>query len=419
MEDKKRGATTKKTPTEDNNSINNNRQSINKETETIKGGDFGALGFGQAHLTTKESPAEMKGDTGVTALTREQDFKAVGTLSKMPLSLMKTASRITGRDIGQRSFFKNPYYDENPTPQVEKLPQNTMMVAQELILSWQTRKDKGGAYVIKSLNEMAEKLGMTPQKLKIHLVKLGGFFIPFAQRVEVKRGGKTKGAIEFGNDRPFDIRFIVLDEEDTRDSERIGTRYSSYPKGAYTYQVKVILSPPLQQALEGAGLGYVLASEGFIPFVKDLSEMAYKIFNFSGSNTPKRGRQGIRFEVLIKQENLDLESRVAKRGKGNVIREIQIALEELKNGGHITKWEYIKEKDDLFKWSYSDFIIKHKEFIREKQLVSGDKKAEDFVDFNDETIPKEKRKNAYVKWATKKGTSKKKVQNIARKKFKN
>jgi len=419
MEDKKRGATTKKTPTDHNNSINNNRQSINKETETGRGGTYGALRFGQTNTTTGENPAEMKGDTGVTALTREQDFKAGETLSKMPLSLMKTASRITGRDAGQRNFFKNPYFDDSTTPQVEKLPKNTMMVAQELMFLWQANKDKDGNYTIKSLSKMAEKLGMTPQKLKLHLVRLGGYLMLTAQRVEVKVGGRVKGATDYELTQPFRVRFRVLDGEDTEGDERIGTRYSSYPKDKYVYAVIVSPSELLQEAIEGRGLGYVLTSEGFIPFVKDLSEMAYKIFNFSGSNTPKRGRQGIRFEVLIKQENLDIESRVTKRGKGNVIREIQIALEELKNMGHITKWEYIKERDDLFKWSYSDFIIKHKEFIREKQLVSGDKKAEDFVDFNDETIPKEKRKNAYVKWATKKGTSKKKVQNIARKKFKN
>lgn len=373
MEDKKRGATTKKTPTDHNNSINNNRQSINKETG--RGGTYGALRFGQTNTTTGENPAEMKGDTGVTPLTREQGYIVKRPLHKQARGYLKTTASLVGKDTsGQKSLFEIPHFDTAINPYKEVLTKMTAITGNLLIALWQANKDKDNVYKITNLSEIARKLGVEPKELKLYLIYLGGYQRPITTLSIIKRKGKKdKRILSIYHDKIFYIKFNIRLKDNEREDEfnndtRIGTNYLNFIKDRDIESVDVIPSITLQEELRGDGLGNVLVDDGFVAFSLGLSDLAYKLFCFSSSNKPTFK---IGFKKLIGKNYLNLESQVfgsykngkrikAGQGKPKILKTINSALKELEEKGHLTKWTY-DEETGFFNWTYSDTVIKHKE----------------------------------------------------------
>lgn len=377
MEDKKRGATTKKTPTDHNNSINDNRQSINKETETIRGGTFGALRFGQTNTTTEENPAEMKGDTGVTPLTREQGYIVKRPLHKQARSYLKTTASLVGKDTsGQKSLFEIPHFDTEINPYKEVLTKMTAITGNLLIALWQANKDESGVLTIKNLSDLARQLKTTPQELKLYLIYLGGYQIPITKAKVIKEGKKRTQALSLYHDKIFRIEFNIRlkdneKESDFNNDERIGTRYLNFIRNREIYSVEVTPSSSLQEELQGKGLGNILVDDSFVAFCLGLSDLAYKLFCFSGSNVPTFK---IGFKKLISKKYLNIETQVygeyrnGKRvksgaGKTRMINRIKTALDELEERGHLKKWEY-EEDGEFFKWSFTDTVFKHKELLK-------------------------------------------------------
>jgi hypothetical protein len=114
--------------------------------------------------------------------------------------------------------------------------------------------------------------------------------------------------------------------------------------------------------------------DSFVAFSLDLSDLAYKIFCFSGSNKPS---YKIGFDKLISQKYLNLENQVkgtynkaGKRikkgaGKVRVLSGLKDAFKELLANGYFKEWKYDEAKD-MFSWTYSNKIIKHKDFTRKE-----------------------------------------------------
>ena len=184
--------------------------------------------------------------------------------------------------------------------------------------------------------------------------------------------GKTR--ISISNDFLFSVKwnFLLKDSEYDKirsDDEKVGTRLSYYLKNVPIESIEIKPNPYFIEELEGRGLGNILVSDDFLAFSQGLSDIAYKIFSLSGSNTP---HFKIGFKKLIGKKYLNLESQVygvkndrgkrirAGRGKPYAIEKIKEGFIELQDKGHIKSWSY-EEKKDFFIWEYTNKIFKHKE----------------------------------------------------------
>lgn len=285
------------------------------------------------------------------------------SLHKQSRTLLKTLGGIVGRDTAQPSLFDLPRFEKNVNPYKEIISRNTAITGNLLISLWQRNKNQEGVYVIENLSEIAKILNFTPQDLKIYLVYLGGYQYPVTTLKEkVLRSGKTQKILSIYHDKLFTIRFNIKlgdkeKESDFNEDLKVGTRFLSFIKERDIESIEVKPSEPLIDDLYGNRLGNILTDEGFFAFALGLSDMAYKLLVFSGSNKPK---QTIGITRLI--ESLQLKGQITKQGKPRVLASIKKALEELKTNGHITQWGF-DEKREMFTWEYSNKIFKHKDLL--------------------------------------------------------
>lgn len=281
------------------------------------------------------------------------------TLHKQSRSALKTFSLLTGRDKTQVSLFEKPRFEEGINPYKESIARNTAIVGNYLIKLWQ-QKNKDGVCTIDNLTKVAKKLNMIPQDLKTYLVYLGGYQYPvITTKDKITKGGKMQRILSTYTTNIFIIKFnSKLKKNETEDSFnkdlRVGTRYLSFIKNRDIDTVEVEPNPALRDDLQGKRLGNILTSDDFFVFALGLTDMAYKLFTFSGSNEPVKK---IRLDKLI--DSLGLEEQTKKQGKPRILRTIKKALNELKTKGHFIKWEYQEDKE-MFDWEYSNKIFKHK-----------------------------------------------------------
>lgn len=316
--------------------------------------------------------------TGSLAPTTPEKFYNVKdspepTLHKQARGYMKTTASLVGKDMEQeRSLFTLPSYDYDTKALKDTLSKNTAITGNLLIALWQNHKDERGYYVIDNLTSIANLLKITPQDLKIYLIYLGGYQYPIIRAGVNKEGKKI---ISFSSDKLFYIRFNMrLEAGETEATftkdERIGNNYVSFIRNRGIDTIEIMPSVSIQEDLKDHSktLGNVLVDDAFIAFCLGLSELAYKLFCFSGSNKPSFK---IGFDKLISKKYLNLEKQVkgvydgtgkrqsAGQGRTRVLTRISKALQELLDKGHLTEWYYNEEKD-MFSWTYTSKIIKHK-----------------------------------------------------------
>lgn len=301
-------------------------------------------------------------------------FSHLTTLHKQPRGFLKTVARMVGKDTTQESLFIVPYFDQSPEPYKEVFSRKTAITGNYLLKLWQNGINK-----IKNLSKVAKELGVEPSELKLYLICLGGYQMPVTQLRTIEEGGKKKRILSTYSDKIFYIKFnhILKDDEqedDFNEDFRVGTRYVSFIRDREIESIEFVPSATLQSELKGKGLGNILVDDGFIAFALGLSDLAYKLLSFTGSNVPT---YKMSFDKLIKKEHLNLErlvygvyNKAGKRikngqGKPRVLQRIKDAFEELKTKGHIKDWDY-NEQTDYFIWTCTDKVIKHKEHLKEK-----------------------------------------------------
>jgi len=291
-------------------------------------------------------------------------------LHKQPRGLLKTTASTVGKDNDSLSLFSLQTYDESLQPSRETISRNTAITGQYLIALWQKNKDEDGIYKIKNLSEIARPLNVTPQELKNYLIYLSGYIYPVTTRERLPNG-KTRMYIT--NDLLFKVRWSFLfkdgeDEKQYNNDKRVGTRLSNYIKDLPVESVEITPNKSFIEELEGSGLGNILVSDEIVAFSLNLTPTAYKLFCLSGSNRPTFK---ISLKKLVDKKYLNLESLLygvydkgkrirAGKGKPYVLTKIEEALNELQKAGHIASWNY-EEKDEMFSWTYTDKIYKHKE----------------------------------------------------------
>lgn len=295
-------------------------------------------------------------------------------LHKQARGYLKTSASLVGKETGQASLFALPAYDDNINPFKQVLSKNTAITGTLLLALWQKNKDDRGVYKISNLTDIASLLQTTPQELKIYLICLGGYQYP------IVNFDKEKRILSIHHDKLFYIKFNIrlkAGETESSFSEdyRVGTSYLNFIKDRDIESVEIAPAQSIIKELEGKGLGNVLVDDYFVAFSLGLSDIAYKLFCFSSSNLPTFK---IGFKKLVSKKYLNMEKQVfgiynkqgkrlsAGQGKARVLDTIKGGLTELQSKGHLKEWDY-NEKDDFFKWRYSNKIIKHKELLEPKE----------------------------------------------------
>jgi len=282
-----------------------------------------------------------------------------------------------GRDTSdQKSLFDIPHFDTAIDPYKETLAKMTAITGNLLLSLWQANKDDNNIYKITNLSEIARVLGTTTQELKLYLIYLGRYQRPIAKLEIIKEAGKKdKRILSTYSDKIFYINFNtrLKDNEKEEDFNNDARGYLSFIKDRDIESVDIMPSESIQEELGGDGLGYVLVDDSFVAFSLGLTDLAYKLFCFSGSNKPTFK---IGFSKLIDKKYLSLNSQVygtfnkagirTKKGAGKVriLQTIKDALTELKEKGHLINWNYA-EQTEFFSWTYSNAVIRHKELLKQ------------------------------------------------------
>jgi hypothetical protein len=315
---------------------------------------------------------DLKTEALKTPETRDKFFTAIKPttqLHKQARGYLKTTASLVGKDTSQqKSLFEIPHFDTAISPYKEVLSKMTAITGNLLLALWQANKDDKNIFTITNLSDIARQLGVEPKELKLYLIYLGGYQRPLTQLKIVKeQGKKDKRILSIYHDKIFYIKFNIRLKDTERETDfnndaRVGTNYLNFIKDRDIESVEVMPSLSLQEELQGSGLGNVLVDDNFVAFSLGLSDLAYKLFCFSGSNRPTFK---ITFIKLIGKNYLNLEEQLKKQGKPRILQTIKNALTELQTKSHLKKWDY-NEQTELFNWTYTDAVIKHKELLREK-----------------------------------------------------
>ena len=314
-------------------------------------------------ITDDKTITEASG-AKLTAITiREPD-----RLHKQSRGLQKTIARLAGKDTEnpQGNLFVLPTYQSDTNPYKDTLTKNTGILAQYLFALWQAKKNSEGYYRIENLTQTALELGWTSQDLKTYFICLGGYQYP------ITKFDKGKGIMTLYTDKIFKVKFnINLNSGETENSftndDRIGTNLVSFIKSREVASIDIEPSNSFIEDYNGRGLGNVfVVSDGLTAYCLGLSLLAYKIFCFSGSNKPS---YKIGFDKLI--ESLNLSRQLKTNGKPRILKNIEKALNELQTTGHLTNWAFDK-KAELYSWTYTNKIIRHKELLPKKEQPAGE-----------------------------------------------
>jgi hypothetical protein len=301
----------------------------------------------------------------LTALTtREPD-----RLHKQSRGYLRTTAKLVGRDLQEgANLFSLPTFESDIAPRKEIISKNTGILGNTLLNLWQLNKNQEGYYRIENLTALADTLGVIPQDLKTYLIYLGGYQYPVVQTKKKFYKGKERNIMTTYSDKLFYVKFnieIKAGEQITND-DKTGTNYANFIKDRAVLSVDIAPSQSFIEDIQGRGLGNVFATDNFTAYCLDLSDLAYKIFCFSGSNKP---RYKIGFDKLIK--SLNLSRQLKTNGKPRILKNIEKALNELQTTGHLTNWAFDK-KAELYSWTYTNKIIRHKELLPKKEQPAGE-----------------------------------------------
>lgn len=303
--------------------------------------------------------------TKLTALT----IKEPDRLHKQSRGYLKTASKLVGRDLQDgANLFSLTTYESDIAPHKDKISKNTAILGNILLNLWQGKKNSEGVYRIENLTTIADLLGVIPQDLKTYLIYLGGYQYPVVQTKKEFYKGKERNIMTTYSDKLFYVKFNIeiKEGEHITNDDKIGTNYANFIRDRAVLSVDIAPSQSFIEDIQGRGLGNVFATENFTAYCLGLSDLAYKIFCFSGSNKPS---YKISFDKLI--ENLNLSKQLNKQGKPYMLKKLKGAFNELQETGHLTNWTYDK-KADLYNWTYTGKIIRHKDLLPKAEKTGQD-----------------------------------------------
>jgi len=277
---------------------------------------------------------------------------------------LKTVASLVGRDTREViPFDSHTCKDYNDSPTIKEAISKMAAVAGNYLFQlWQSQKDSQGRLVINNLSTVADHLGIKPQRLKLYLVCLGGYEYPVIKFVRLANN-KNRLTISHEKLCYIELNFNLKDDEiEAVDDLKIGTRYLYFIKYLRVSTVMFKPTDSTLKQLERKRLGNnVLVSDSFVAFCLELSDIAYKLLCYTGSNRPMGNK--ISFSKLVREIHLNLERQLKQQGKPRVLESIKKGFEELSKKGHIKHWNYDDRKDE-FTWEYTNQVFKHSDFTK-------------------------------------------------------
>lgn len=291
------------------------------------------------------------------ALKKKEE--ALEKLHKQPRGYLKTTAKLVGKATDEKTLFSLPdVIPESGGNFIrEVISRNTAILGNYLLQLWQ--QNGGGELVINNLSPIAEIMGNSNYEIKIYLLYLGGYVYPIID--------KDQYGLTLTTEQLFKVKFRyspkVAAKYSAGDYTEVGSGLTKFIKDEPVDSIEITPSPLFIQALEGKGLGNVLVvNDKFIKLALSLTDIAYKILNYSASNKPS---QKIAEENLVK--HLGLEKQIKTQGKPRVRSTILKGLQELKDKEHIKSYSYEEEKG-MYVFVYSDKYVRHQEPKKNKDL---------------------------------------------------
>lgn len=280
-------------------------------------------------------------------------------LHKQPRALLKTVGRTIGNNTSRADLFTiqgaDPEGGASNTLKLE-ISKTTAALAMHLMELYQ-ESGGNGALVIEDLAPLAEKLRTTNHRLKTYLLYLGGYTYPLWDK---NPGGGLSMTVE----QLFKVVFHYPEKVGEKytvkngvivGADRIGTDLANFIKDEPIERVEVTPNLKFLQAIQGRGLGNVLATDRLIELVLDVSDIAAKLLTYSSSNKPT---QRIGEDKLIDQ--IGYQRALKNQGRPRVRQTILKGLQELKDRGHLKSFSFDEDRG-LYSFTYSDTYVKHKD----------------------------------------------------------
>lgn len=269
---------------------------------------------------------------------------------KQPRGYLKTTAKHVGKSTDETTLFSMPEVKpENGGNFLrEVISRNTAILGNYLLQLWQQKG--GGKLVINNLAPISEMMGNSNYEIKIYLLYLGGYTYPIVD--------KNENGLTITTEQLFKVEFNynheVAEKYKMESPTVIGTGLLNFIKDEPIDSIAITPSQLFIKAIEGQGLGNVLvANDKFVKIALSLTDIAYKIFTYSASNSPS---QKIAENNLVK--HLGLEKQIKTQGRPRIRATIFKGLQELQDKGHIKNYSF-DENTGLFSFTYSDKYIRH------------------------------------------------------------
>lgn len=269
---------------------------------------------------------------------------------KQPRGYLKTTAKHVGKSTDETTLFSMPEVKPESGSNFlrEVISRNTAILGNYLLQLWQQRGEE--TLVINNLTPIAEMMGNSNYEIKIYLLYLGGYTYPIID--------KNENGLSITTEQLFKVKFNynqeVAEKYRTESPTLIGTGLLNFIKDEPLDSIIITPNQLFINAIEGQGLGNVLvANDKFVKIALSLTDIAYKIFTYSASNTPS---QKIAEVNLVKHLGLDKQIKI--QGRPRIRATIFKGLQELQDKGHIKNYSY-EENTGLFNLTYSDKYIRH------------------------------------------------------------
>jgi len=276
---------------------------------------------------------------------------------KQPRALLKTAAKLVGKASEPTLFSLAPPITEPGQGDFlrEVISKNTAILAYHLMDLYE--RSRQPTLVIRNLSSIAETLNNTNYEIKIYLLHLGGYTYPVLDINE-------EGGISLAIEQLFKVEFRyskeIKEKFSTGELTLVGTDLAQFIKDEPVDSIHITPNQRFIDARGGKGLGNVLVNEKIVKLALGVTDIAFKILSYSASGKPA---QAIAEDNLI--VHLGLEKQVKTQGRPRIRQTILKGLQELKDWEHITSYSY-EEDTSLYRFTYSEKYVSHKDHKREK-----------------------------------------------------
>lgn len=273
---------------------------------------------------------------------------------RQPRSYLKTTAKLVGKDTSNEpTLFSLPTLvkEDNNSDNIRRvISKNTSILGQVIFNLWQLNKNEEEELEITNLSELSSIMKQTNFEIKMYLLYLGGYTYPCVELKEKK--------VCLSIEQLFKVTFEY--GEATREryiaggSEYIGNEFTSFIKDEKVDLIRIKPNIKFINEIAGAGLGNLRVTDKFIKLALGLTDIAYKLLNYTSSNVSP---------LKISESNiilwLGLEKQLKSQGRPRIRETILKGLAELQSKDHLK--DYKIDSRDIFTITSSDKFTRRKE----------------------------------------------------------